>query len=102
MDRSHAIDGCNADLLFVSSSTNGGTKVIELKRTGQQTRAIELWSSSRLRLHHGNRIRVARRSISRAAAREPGHLSAVDVRRFKIHWQERSISKTTVIGGIRS
>jgi hypothetical protein len=33
------------------------SKVIELRRNGLQTTATELWSSNRLRLHHGNAIR---------------------------------------------
>ena len=46
------------NLLFVSSEYEGGAKVIELKRQGLQTTATELWSSNRLRLHHGNAMRV--------------------------------------------
>ena len=46
------------NLLFVSSEYNAGTKVIELKRNGLQTTATELWSSNRLRLHHGNAMRI--------------------------------------------
>ena len=46
------------NLLFVSSEYNGGAKVIELQRNGEQTKATELWSSNRLRLHHGNAMRI--------------------------------------------
>jgi outer membrane protein assembly factor BamB len=46
------------NLLFISAEYNGGAKVIELRRNGQQTSATELWSSNRLRLHHGNAMRI--------------------------------------------
>ena len=46
------------NLLFVSAEYGAGAKVIELKRNGLQTNATELWSSNRLRLHHGNAMRV--------------------------------------------
>ena len=46
------------NLLFVSSEYDAGAKVIELQRNGQQTTATELWSSNRLRLHHGNAMRI--------------------------------------------
>ena len=46
------------NLLFVSAEYNAGTKVIELQRSGNGTKATELWSSNRLRLHHGNAMRI--------------------------------------------
>ncbi len=39
-------------------STTPASKVIELQRNGLQTTATELWSSNRLRLHHGNAMRI--------------------------------------------
>src|SRR4051794_22620172 len=46
------------NLLFVSAEYDAGAKVIELQRKGQQTTATELWASNRLRLHHGNAMRI--------------------------------------------
>jgi outer membrane protein assembly factor BamB len=86
------------NLLFVSSEYGGGTKVIELKRTGLQTKATELWSSNRLRLHHGNAIRIGDAIyFSSGGKGSQAILSAVDVRSGKIHWQERSIEKATFV-----
>lgn len=86
------------NLLFVSSEYNGGAKVIELQRVGQQTKATELWSSNRLRLHHGNAIRIADTIyFSSGGKGSQAILSAVDVRSGKIHWQERSIQKATFV-----
>ena len=56
-DRDAALRAAD-NLLFVSAEYNGGAKVIELQREGLQTKATELWSNNRLRLHHGNAIRV--------------------------------------------
>jgi outer membrane protein assembly factor BamB len=86
------------NLLFVSSEYNAGTKVIELKRDGSQTSATELWSSNRLRLHHGNAMRVGDTMyFSSGGKGSQAILSAVDVRSGKIHWQERSIEKATFV-----
>ena len=86
------------NLLFVSSEYGGGAKVIELQRTGQQTTATELWSSNRLRLHHGNAIRIGDAIyFSSGGKGSQAILSAVDVRSGKIHWQERSIEKATFV-----
>jgi outer membrane protein assembly factor BamB len=86
------------NLLFVSSEYDGGTKVIELKRNGLQTTATELWSSNRLRLHHGNAIRIGGTIyFSNGGKGSQAILSAVDVRSGKIHWQQRTIEKATFV-----
>jgi len=86
------------NLLFVSSEYNAGTKVIELQRDGMQTKASELWNSNRLRLHHGNAMRVGGAMyFSSGGKGSQAILSAVDVRSGTIHWQERSISKATFV-----
>jgi len=86
------------NLLFVSSEYNGGAKVIELTRKGDQTTATELWSSNRLRLHHGNAMRVGGAIyFSSGGKGSQAILSAVDARSGKIHWQERSIEKATFV-----
>jgi outer membrane protein assembly factor BamB len=86
------------NLLFVSSEYGGGAKVIELKRNGLQTTATELWSSNRLRLHHGNAMRIdGAIYFSSGGKGSQAILSAVDARSGKIHWQERSIEKATFL-----
>ena len=85
-------------LLFVSAEYNAGAKVIELQRNGQQTNARELWSSNRLRLHHGNAIRIGETIyFSSGGKGSQAILSAVDARSGKIQWQERSIEKATFV-----
>jgi outer membrane protein assembly factor BamB len=86
------------NLLFVSAEYNAGSKVIELQRNGQQTKATELWSSNRLRLHHGNAMRIDDTIyFSSGGKGSQAILSAVDVRSGKIHWQQRSIQKATFV-----
>jgi outer membrane protein assembly factor BamB len=86
------------NLLFVSSEYGGGTKVIELQRNGLQTKATELWNSNRLRLHHGNAMRIdGTIYFSSGGKGSQAILSAVDARSGKIHWQERSIEKATFV-----
>lgn len=86
------------NLLFVSAEYNAGAKVIELQRNGLQTTATELWSSNRLRLHHGNAMRIGDAIyFSSGGKGSQAILSAVDARSGKIHWQERSIQKATFV-----
>ena len=86
------------NLLFVSAEYGGGSKVIELKRNGLQTTATELWSSNRLRLHHGNAMRVGNAIyFSSGGKGSQAILSAVEARSGKILWQQRSIEKATFV-----
>jgi outer membrane protein assembly factor BamB len=86
------------NLLFVSAEYGAGAKVIELQRNGQATKANELWSSNRLRLHHGNAMQIGDSIyFSSGGKGSPAVLTAVDARTGKIHWQERSIPKATFV-----
>lgn len=86
------------NLLFVSAEYGAGAKVIELQRNGLGTNAKELWSSNRLRLHHGNAMRIGDTIyFSSGGKGSQAILTAVDVRSGKIHWQERSIPKATFV-----
>ena len=86
------------NLMFISSEYGAGTKVIELQRNGLQTTATELWSSNRLRLHHGNAMRIGDAIyFSSGGKGSQAILSAVDARSGKIYWQQRSIEKATFV-----
>ena len=86
------------NLMFISSEYGGGAKVIRLQRNGFQTSATEVWTSNRLRLHHGNAIRIGDAIyFSSGGKGSQAILSAVDVPSGKIHWQERSIEKATFV-----
>lgn len=86
------------NLLFVSAEYDAGAKVIQLTRKGQQMSATELWSSNRLRLHHGNAMLIGDTLyFSSGGKGSVAILTAVDMRSGKIHWQERSIPKATFV-----
>jgi outer membrane protein assembly factor BamB len=90
--------GPGDNLLFISSEYDGGAKVIELRRNGLRTTATELWSSNRLRLHHGNAMRVGEAIyFSSGGKGSQPILSAVEARSGRILWQERSIGKATFV-----
>lgn len=85
-------------LLFVSAEYNAGAKMIELARRGQQVVATERWSSNRLRLHHGNAMRVGSALyFTNGGKGSQPILTAVDAATGTILWQERSIEKATFV-----
>ena len=87
------------NLLFVSAEYDAGAKVIQLTRKGAQTSATELWSSNKLRLHHGNAASLIGDTLyfSSGGKFTKAILTAVDMRSGKVHWQERSIPKATFV-----
>jgi outer membrane protein assembly factor BamB len=86
------------NLLFISSESNAGAKVFELQRQGQGVVAKELWSSNRLRLHHGNAMRLDNTIYFTSGGKgSPAILTAADVRTGEVRWQERSIGKATFV-----
>jgi outer membrane protein assembly factor BamB len=88
----------SGNLLFVSAEYDAGSKVIQLKRNGMQTAATEVWASNRLRLHHGNAMRIGDALYFTSGGKgSQAILTAVDVRSGKIYWQERSIAKATFV-----
>src|SRR5262245_44835504 len=86
------------NLLFVSAEYDAGTKVIQLQRNGMQTKASELWSSNRLRLHHGNAMLIGDTLyFSSGGKGSVAVLSAVDLRTGNVHWQTREVSKASFV-----
>ena len=86
------------NLLFVSAEYDAGTKVIQLQRNGLQTNATELWTSNRLRLHHGNAMRIGDAVYFTSGGKgSQAILTAVNVKTGKVYWQERSIAKATFV-----
>jgi len=86
------------NLLFVSAEYDAGAKVIHLQRSGLQTKASEVWASNRLRLHHGNAMRLGDTAyLSSGGKGSVAIFTAVDVPSGKILWQDRSIGKATFV-----
>ncbi|HXB73189.1 MAG TPA: PQQ-binding-like beta-propeller repeat protein [Candidatus Acidoferrales bacterium] len=86
------------NLLFFSAEYDAGAKVMHLQRNGQQTKATEVWASNRLRLHHGNAMRIGDTVyFSSGGKGSVAILTAVDVPSGKILWQDRSIPKATFV-----
>lgn len=89
---------CPGNLLFVSAEYGAGAKMIRLRRNGMQTKADEVWSSNRLRLHNGNAMWIDGVLYFTSGGKgSQAILSAVEASSGKILWQERSIQKATFL-----
>jgi outer membrane protein assembly factor BamB len=84
--------------IFISAEYNAGAKGIQLERTGNGTKATELWSSNRLRLHHGNAIRIGDVIYFCSGGKfTTAIMSAINARTGQVLWQERSLEKATFV-----
>ena len=89
---------CPGNLLFVSAEYGAGSKMIRLTRHGLQTKAEEVWSVNRLRLHNTNAMCLDGVLYFTSGGKgSQAILSAVEAATGKILWQERSIQKATMV-----
>jgi outer membrane protein assembly factor BamB len=85
------------NLLFVSSGYNGGSRALELTRSGTQTRVEERWASSRMRVHFGTAIRIGDFVYGSSGDFGPAFLVAMDMNTGRIAWQERTFARASLI-----
>jgi outer membrane protein assembly factor BamB len=87
----------DGNLLFVSSAYNGGSRVIQLNRTGGKTTPKELWFNNRMRVHIGNVVRIGDYVYGSSGDFGPAFLCAIEIKTGKIAWQDRTFSKTSFV-----
>ena len=84
-------------LLFCSSAYEGGSRAIQLKRENGKTSVKEVWFSSRMRVHHGNVIRIGDYAYGSSGDFGPAFFSAVHVPSGEIAWRDRTFSKAVFL-----
>ena len=85
------------NLLFLSSSYGGGSRVLHLSQTGGKTRVEQVWHSSRIRIHFGSILRIGDYIYGSSGHDGPAPLTAVEVKTGKIAWQSRDFAKASFI-----
>jgi outer membrane protein assembly factor BamB len=84
-------------LLVVSSAYSGGTRALRLSREGDATSVEELWFTNRMRVHHGNFIRIGSYIYGSSGDFGPTPLSALDLRTGEIAWRDRAFAKAKLV-----
>ena len=85
------------NLLFYSSAYNGGSRLLRLSQKDGKTCAEEIWFNNKMRVHHGNVIRIDNCIYGSSGDFGPTFLTALDVRTGKVLWQERSLPKAMLL-----
>jgi outer membrane protein assembly factor BamB len=84
-------------ILFISSAYGSGSQGIQLTRAGTGVAAKPIWKSNRMRIHHGNAIRIGEAVYGSSGDFGPAPLSAIDVKTGKMLWQDRGMSKANFV-----
>jgi outer membrane protein assembly factor BamB len=85
------------NLLFVSSAYNGGSRVLRLKRRGDQVDVEEVWANKRVRIHFGNGVRLGQYIYASNGDFGAAPFAAVDVLTGDMIWRDRSVTRSTLI-----
>ena len=83
--------------LFVSSAYNGGSRMLQLHRDGNDTSIDELWSTNRTRLHFTNALRIGNLVLCSSGDFGPAFLTALDAETGKEIWRERSFARAHLL-----
>ena len=84
-------------MLVVSSAYSGGTRALRLSREGDATTVEELWFSNRMKVHHGNFIRIGDHIYGSSGDFGPTPLSALDLRTGEVVWRDRAFAKAKLV-----
>ncbi|MGD2110046.1 MAG: PQQ-like beta-propeller repeat protein [Phycisphaerae bacterium] len=87
------------DLLFCSSAYDSGARVIRLAKKGDKTLPEQLWYSRKMRVHHGNVIRLGDYVYGSSGDFGPAFFMGVEMRTGKIAWRERGFKKANCLYG---
>lgn len=85
------------NFIFCSSAYSGGSRLLQLTRTGGKTSAKEMWFSSRMRIHIGNAIRVGDYVFGSSGDFGPAFFAAIEVKTGRVAFQDRSFSRATSV-----
>ncbi len=85
------------NILFLSSAYGVGSRAIKLSRKDGKTSASEVWANSRMRVHHGNVVRIGNHVYGSTGDFGAIALVGMDVRTGTIAWRERGFAKATLV-----
>jgi outer membrane protein assembly factor BamB len=87
----------DGNILVISSAYGTGARAIRLEQKGGKTSARELWANNRLRVHHGNMVRIGEYVYGSSGDFGPAPLTAVHVPTGRVAWQDRRFPKATLL-----
>lgn len=83
--------------LFLSTAYKGGSRALKLSRRKGKTSVEELWFTKRMRVHHGNVVRLDGMAYGFSGDFGPAFLTAIRVSDGEVAWRHRGFAKGTLL-----
>ncbi len=83
--------------LFCSSAYDSGSRVIKLSAKDGKTVPEQLWYSRKMRIHHGNAVKIGDYLYGSSGDFGPAFFMAINVNTGKTAWRERGFKKATCV-----
>ena len=84
-------------LLFCSSAYDSGSRAVKLTSKDGKCVPEELWYSRKMRMHHGNAVRIGDHVYGSSGDFGPAFFMGMNVRTGKVAWRERGFTKATCL-----
>jgi outer membrane protein assembly factor BamB len=85
--------------LFISSAYNGGSRLLQLARTGDKTAVKEVWFTNRMRVHFGSVLRMGDHFYGSSGDFGPAFIVAVEAKTGRVAWQSRAFARAQLVNG---
>lgn len=85
------------DLLFCSSAYDSGSRVIKLSKKDGKTVPEQLWYTRKMRIHHGNAVRIGDHVYGSSGDFGPAFYTCMDIITGKAVWRKRGFKKATTV-----
>jgi len=85
------------DTIFCSSAYDSGSRAFKLTKTGGTTSVEQIWYTRKMRLHHGNVIRIGDYVYGSSGDFGPAFFMGLNLKTGKVAWRKRGFKKATCV-----
>jgi outer membrane protein assembly factor BamB len=85
------------DKVFFTAGYGGGSRLFQIAARDGKYEAEELWYCRKLKVHHGDAIRIGHHIYASSGDFGPAFLMAVHLADGRIAWRERGFAKATLL-----
>ena len=84
-------------ILFISAAYGMGSRGVKVEKTGSEVTAKEVWFNPKMRIQHGDAVRVGDWIYGSSGDFGPTFLCCVNAKTGKFGWQQRGIARANVL-----
>lgn len=85
------------NLIFSSSAYADGSRILDVRRDGDEWKAEVLWYTRKLRLMHGSAVRAGNTVLASSGDFGPAFLTGIDLESGELRFRQRGFAKANVV-----